>query len=170
MASSRELISSNVLTGTAASVTFSSIPSTYKDLVLRCSIRDTQAVEAVSAFLQVNSITSGYSYLYIRGNGSTVVSQYDNAQPKFFVSNNNAASSTSNTFASLEVYVPNYNSSTYKPISSNNVSEMNTTTPVYLLSLAGLLSNTAAVTSLTMLANTAFATGSSFYLYGIKNS
>ena len=169
MPSSRELISSNVLGSTASSVTFSSIPSTYKDLVLRCSIRDTQSAQFVSAFLQVNSITSGYSYTYLRGNSASVASNYDTAQSKFFVSNNNANTSTSSTYASLEIYIPNYNSSSNRIISSNNVCEDNSSSPVYQLILAGLLQSTAAVTSLTVLANTSFATNSSFYLYGIKS-
>lgn len=169
MPSSRELISSNVLGSTASSVTFSSIPSNYKDLVLRCSMRDTQAAQFVSAFLQVNSITSGYSYLYVRGNSASVASNFDTSQAKFFVSNNNANTSTSSTYASLEVYIPNYNSSYNKIISSSNVSEDNSSSPVYQLTLAGLLQNTAAITSLTVSASTSFATGSSFYLYGIKS-
>ena len=37
------LISSNVLSSSAASVTFSSIASTYTDLVLRVSARDDRA-------------------------------------------------------------------------------------------------------------------------------
>ena len=170
MAATYKLISSNVLTGSAASVTFSSIPSTYTDLVLRCSMRDTQSADFVSAFLRVNSITSVYSYTFIRGNASTVVSQFDTSQSNLFVANNNGNTSTSNTFASLEIYIPNYNSSAYKQIYVDNASEMNTSTPVYRLANAGLLSDTAAVTSLTMLANTSFATNSSFYLYGINNS
>lgn len=170
MPSSRELIASNVISSTVSSVTFSSIPSTYKDLVLRCSMRDTQAAQFVSAFLQINSITSGYSYTYVRGNSSAVVSNYDVSQTKFFISNNNANTSTSSTYANLEVYIPNYNSSNNKIISSNNVCEDNSSSPVYQLTLAGLLSNTAAVTSLTVSASTLFATDSSFYLYGIKNS
>jgi hypothetical protein len=169
MASSRQLIASNVLGSTASSVTFNSIPSTFKNLVLRCSMRDTQSIEFVSAFLQVNSITSNYSYVYIRGNAATVASSIDTAQPKFFVSNNNGNTSTTSTYASLEIYIPNYADSTNKVISSDNVSEYNSSPPVYRLQVAGLLSNTAAITSLTMLASTSFATGSSFYLYGISN-
>ena len=164
------LISSNVLTSSAASVTFSAIPATFTDLVLRCSTRDTNAAQWVSAFLQVNSTTSSYSYTYIRGNGSTAVSQRDTAQANFFVANNNGSGSTSSTFANFEIYIPNYAGATNKVISSNAVGEDNSTSPVYLAAIAGLLSNTTAVTSLTMVASTAFSTNSSFYLYGIKNS
>ena len=170
MAATYKLISSNTLGSTAASVTFSSIPSTYTDLVLRCSTRDTNANQWVSAFLQVNSTTSSYSYTYLRGNGSSVVSSRDTAQANFFVANNNGNGSTSSTFANFEIYIPNYAGATNKIISADAAGEDNSSSPVYRLSLAGLLSNTTAVTSLTMVSSTAFSTGSSFYLYGIKNS
>ena len=170
MPSTYTLISSNVLSSSAASVTFSAIPATFTDLVLRCSTRDTNAAQWVSAFLQVNSTTSSYSYTYLRGNGSAVVSQFDTAQAKFFVANNNGSGSTSSTYASFEIYIPNYAGTTNKVISSNAAGEDNSTSPVYLANIAGLLSNTAAVTSLTVLASTSFLSTSSFYLYGLKNS
>jgi hypothetical protein len=170
MANTYKLISSNTLGSTAASVTFSSIPSTYTDLVLKCSTRDTNAAQWVSAFLQVNSTTSSYSYTYLRGNGEAVVSQRDTAQAKFFVANNNADASTSSTFSNFEIYIPNYAGATNKVIYSNAAGENNSTTPVYLAAITGLLSNTSAVTSLTMLASTSFIGGSSFNLYGVKNT
>ena len=52
------LISSNVLGSSAASVTFSSIPATYTDLVLRVSAR-TDADD--TSLITFNGTTTGYS-------------------------------------------------------------------------------------------------------------
>jgi hypothetical protein len=170
MANTYKLISSNVLTTTAATVTFSSIPSTYTDLTLICSARSNQASSVVSSFLQMNSITSGYSVIFLRGNGSSASVGSDTSQTKSFIGNTNGSTSTSNTFANFEIYIPNYNSSNLKAFGSDQVQEENITSPVYRGINSCLLSDTAAITSLTLSTTGSFVSGSSFYLYGIKNS
>ena len=63
-----DLIASNVLTSSAASVTFSSIPATYRDLVLvgRGTFND----QAIPVF----TFGSGFSGTRLFGNGSSLVS------------------------------------------------------------------------------------------------
>ncbi len=66
------LINSNVLTSSAASVTFSAIPATYTDLVIRCSGRSDSSFSAVlDLYLSFNGSTATYSRTQIRGYGST---------------------------------------------------------------------------------------------------
>jgi hypothetical protein len=170
MANTYTLISSNVLGSSAASVTFSAIPSTYTDLVLRFSGRGTAATtDAFIAITYNGTSETGYSVTRLEGSGSAAASSR---------ASNNAregrmpgASNTANTFGSGEVYVPNYAGSTFKPMSYDLASE-NNTTDAYRYATAGLFSLTSAITSivLTPVGIGDWASGSSFYLYGIKNS
>jgi hypothetical protein len=166
MATQYELISSvTVGSGGSASVTFSSIPQTYTDLVLKTSLN----VDAGGPKLRFNGSSSGYSERLLYGNASVAASA--SATDPYFEWALQAIN-ISNMFASTDVYIPNYTSSNYKSISVDNVQEAN----IALLSaylLAGLWSNTAAVTSITALVGsggTIFNQYSTFYLYGISNA
>jgi hypothetical protein len=163
------LIASNTVgSGGVASVTFSSIPSTYTDLKLVNSTRSNYAATTDYYKLSINGSTANFSWIQLAGNGSAASSSNG-------ASNNNntidGANATSNTFSNDEFYFPNYTSSNNKSYSADGVEENNATAAIQDL-YAGLWSNTAAITSLTLApANgTLFVQYSSFYLYGIKNS
>ena len=169
MATTYTLISSNVLTSSAASVTFSSIPSTYTDLVLRVSARDTTASSFQPIYVEMNSTNGIYSRTRIFGNGSTVSSNNATAETKSYLGSIDAANNTSNTFASVELYIPNYAGTAKKPYSSFAATEDNATASN--INVIALLADlTSAINQLVLTTNTSFASGSSFYLYGIKNS
>ena len=174
MPSTYTLISSNVLTSSAASVTFSAIPSTYTDLVLRISARSTRAATSNNLDLRINADSSAlYSYTYLYGTGTTATSSRSSADTSLFVSTMNAANSTANTFTSAEIYIPSYTASQNKPLGSFGSFENNSATVNELDANAHLYRSTSAITSLTLysgLGSFNFDTGSSFYLYGIKNS
>ena len=172
MPSTYTLISSNVLSTTAASVTFSAIPGTYTDLVLRWSARCNRATFTNMMGIQFNSITGASSTTYLEGDGSSASSSRNTGLNVNYVGYLPGADQTNNTFANGELYIPNYAGSTNKPSSSFNGSENNSaSTQVFLDVFAGLVSNTAAVTSLTLAPlSTSFVSGSSFYLYGILKS
>lgn len=168
MASTYTLISSQVLASSAASVTFSSIPATYTDLVLRYSARNDAASIATNLLVSYNGSSSSFSSTLLYGDGASAASTRltNNTNAAISVS----ASATTNTFANGEFYVPNYSSANYKSYSSNSVSENNATT-AYVWISAGLWSNTAAITSMTLsLSGSNFVQYSSFYLYGISNA
>ena len=173
MANTYELISSNVLSSSAASVTFSSIPATYTDLVLRASMRDNINNDFTDNFLTFNGNTSSiYSRTQIRGNGangaSTRSSSAANIELAFLTPGTQIAA---NTFNSLEIYIPSYTASQNKCFSAFSAGEANVTT-AYIVANAGLFSSTTAISSITLTdgAGGNFVSGSSFYLYGIKNS
>lgn len=170
MANTYTLISSNVLTGSAASVTFSSIPSTYTDLVLRMSIRDTQASVDTAYNIKINGATTSQSGTSLYGTGSAAASARQTSGPVDF-NRESGASATANTFGSIELYIPSYTASQNKPIGNFGAAETNATA-VQMGVNAALWSNTAAITSLEILSSyaTNWAAGSSFYLYGIKNA
>jgi hypothetical protein len=164
------LISSNVLASSAASVTFSSIPATYTDLVVRASARGDTASVIMNVDLNFNGVTgTSYSYTYLQGNGSAASSGRDSSQPNSYVGYVPSASATSDTFGNLEVYIPSYTASQNKPVSTISHQE-NNNTQGFVRAYATLFSNTSAISSITLTTPSNFVSGSSFYLYGISNA
>jgi hypothetical protein len=166
------LISSNVLTSSAASVTFSAIPSTYTDLVLRISARNDRAVTNGTMNMRINGLTTSiYSFTFLEGNGSAASSNRSTAIANISDIPLVGSSTTSNTFSSIEIYLPSYTASQNKPVSIFGVNETNATA-IEMKANAALIQSTATVSSIE-LSNTStfqFVSGSSFYLYGISNS
>ena len=174
MANTYTLISSNVLSSSAASVTFSSIPATYTDLLIRLSTRTDRSSTFDSTGITINSDTgTNYSYTYLKGNGTSASSYFAANDTVLSVQNTDASTATANTFGSAEIYIPNYLSTTSKPISSISMREDNSNSAFpYNSAQAYLYRNTSAITSLLFapLTGPNYVSGSSFYLYGIKNS
>ena len=146
-------------------MTFSSIPGTYTDLVLRASIRTTVAASVVD--VTFNNSTSSYSSTILIGNGSTASSSRQSNTTEFQVANVSSGN-TADTFSSVEIYIPSYAASQNKPIGHFGVTENNATSAI-IRSMASLWSNTSAITSIKF-SYADIASGSSFFLYGIKNS
>ena len=174
MPSTYELISSNTLATSTGTVTFSSIPGTFTDLLLKVSVRSTLgAGEVVSFRIIVNgdegAVNTYYSRTTLSGNGSTASSSRSSSiAPWIFAEGTTANAATSNTFSNNEYYIPNYASSNAKVLGSFQASENNSTT-TYINAIAGLYRGTTAITQLAC-TGTTFAAGSSFYLYGISKS
>ena len=168
MANTYTLISSvTVGAGGASSIDFTSIPATFTDLVLKLSTRTTGAAGA-DVSLRFNSATTNYSYRDIEGNGTSAASY--NGTSFLWAGEANRGDATANTFASIDIYVPNYAGSNNKSISVDSVTENNGTL-AYSDLIAGLWSNTAAITSISLLLSSGnHAQYSTAYLYGIKNS
>ena len=172
MATTYTLISSTTLGSTTASVTFSSIPQTYTDLLLKISPRTTNTSFGETIRIRPNNSTANGSATILRG-FSTGTSSY--TYSNVLATNNSLGdTATASIFASIDVYIPNYTSSNYKSFSSDAVSEINNATNGRQDIIASLWSNTAAITSL-VFDNDAgspfsFTANSTFYLYGIKNS
>lgn len=169
MANTFELIASNTLLSSAASVTFSAIPSTYKDLVLKTSTRLT-GTTGTTVTLQLNSdTTANKTYTRIYGDGTTAAAQSSSSQTTFFVAYQNSSSTTANTFTSAEVYLGNYAATRNKMASSFSAQENNSTT-AYIYSSSNYWPVTTVISGLTISSAGTFEVGSSFFLYGIKNS
>ena len=173
MANTYVLIASNTLGSAAASVTFSSIPATYTDLVIRFAIRDsyTGGANAAQARVTHNGTTANYSWTELNGTGAAAASGRLSNQSYYETdAGSPTAANTANTFSNSEIYIPSYTVAQNKPVSIHSAGENNTTT-AYMSVRAALWRNTAAITSITLTANiSTFMTGSSFFLYGIKNS
>ena len=168
------LIASNVLGSNQSTVTFSSITSAYTDLVFLLSTRNTAPSPNVSAYvdLNINGDTSAiYSIRSLYGNGTTAGSQNTSGtSTTSILGASNSLGSTANTFDNLEIYIPNYTSSRAKQISAFGVAE-NNGAEGYIQTTASLINSTATISSVTLKpTGYNFVSGSSFYLYGIKNS
>ena len=167
MATANYVLLEKIVVGAAgaSSVTFNSIPQTgYTDLVIRSSIRATGATSG--GFLTFNGSTSGYSEKLLYGTGSVTGSASNSGAGLVWVFENVPSTYTANTFSNGEIYIPNYTSANYKSMSVDNVQENNATTSDQYL-VAGLWSNTAAITSINIASSSSFAQYSSFYLYGV---
>lgn len=134
--------------GGAASIEFTSIPQDGVDLLLLLNLRSSYAgVSSISA-IRFNAISSGYSLIELVGNGSTA---YSSSASGTIFSRIVAAgdSATANTFGNTSIYIPNYSGSSNKVISVDSLTENNATSTDMRL-IAGTLTNTAAITSITI--------------------
>ena len=168
-----KIASVTVGSGGASSMTFSSIPATYTDLLIKISARGTQASASHAFTLRFNSATTNYSSRELVGDGSSAGSSTRTTLGSaLYIGNIDGNSATSSTFASTEIYIPNYAGSTYKSLSVDATSE-NNATEAYATLLAGLWSNTAAITQIDLISFSGHGTlmqYSTATLYGIKSS
>jgi hypothetical protein len=168
MANTYTLISSvTVGSGGAATIGFTSIPSTYTDLILKTSLRTDRALEIDAILFTLNASTSNFTGRRLFGDGSSAAS--DTVTRVILIAN--SATSTSSTFSNNEIYIPNYAGSTNKSYSIDGVAENNATFARADLT-AGLWSDTSAITSITLTPNVGpnFIQYSTAYLYGISNA
>lgn len=167
------IASSTVGAGGAASIDFTSIPSTYTDLVIKISARSDAASESEHIYVTFNgSASAQYSMLRLRGTGSAASSYSEASQTSInFFNAVSASTATSNTFSNNELYIPNYAGSTNKSVSFDSVQENNATAANAVL-FAGLWSNTAAINRVTLASSGSnkFVQYSTAYLYGVKNA
>ena len=165
-----KIASVTVGSGGASTISFSSIPSTYTDLCLKVSLRVTESNTVGSVGVTFNGSTSSYTNRRLFGTGSSAIS--DSFGTGFiYIGSVNAATSLSSVFSNGELYVPNYASSNNKSTSADLVQE-NNITEGYQFLMAGLWSNTAAITSITLspASTFSFVQYSTATLYGIKSS
>ena len=177
MAATYTLISSNVLTSTQTSVTFSAIPATYTDLVVRISARTNAASKDDYIRYTLNADTAtNYSGTELYASGTSASSFRDTSvspSGENRVLHANGSTSTAITFSNGEIYIPSYTVSQNKPLGMIGVQEDNTTGGNTINAVAALWRNTAAITSIKLecaSGASSFVSGSSFYLYGISNA
>ena len=154
-------IATNTLGSAAASVTFSSIAGTFKDLVLVVSATWSGGSNSSFGFRLNSDTGSNYSITQLYGDGSSASSGRSSNQTKALIGQINPTE-----FGTTIFQFQNYsNATTYKTtLSRSNVAGV--------ITLAGvaLWRNTAAITQIDLeyfdVAGT-FDTGSTFTLYGI---
>lgn len=165
MPATYEPIATTTGTGSASSVTFSSVPATYTDLVLVCNV-----ITASSASLQVqfNSDTgSNYSYTVLDGDGATASSnrQTNTSGIQLAGWSSNLGSSTNPS--PIICHINNYvNSTTFKTalVRSTAYGASGASVDAFV----GTWRNTATINTVRVTSGANFTTASTFTLYGIK--
>ncbi len=170
MANTYKVIASTTVgSGGAANITFSSIPSTYTDLCLVVSLRRSSS-GFTDLGLRINGETSGYNFVSARGNGAaTTGTQFTNMSYFYLEDCVQGSDTTANSFASAQIYMPNYTSSSLKSFSAEAVTETNATT-AYMRIVSGFHTTSSAISSILMVPGTGgnWVQYSTATLYGIK--
>ena len=157
MATTYTPIATQTLGSSAATVTFSSIPSTYTDLIL---IIDGTASGGDAVYLQYNSDTgSNYSWTAVQGDGTVATSQRGSATTEARI-----GSISTTRYNSISQIMNYSNTTTNKTCLSRSVR-----TGVNTFAFVNLWRSTAAITSIAIKTPVStFSTGCVFTLYGIK--
>lgn len=152
------LIEAKTLGSATSTITFSSIPNTYTDLVL---VFNGAASSYVNTYLQINGDSSAlYSETRLYGNGSTATSARYSNQTYSFVGD--VHTNQSNGILHFMDYA---NTTTFKSFLSRDNAPSGG-----LGAWAGLYRSTSAISSILFGATSGatFNTGSTFKLYGIQ--
>ena len=152
-------IATQTLSSAQSSVTFSSIPGTYTDLVLVASIKYVLAGEYTKLTFNGDT-TANYSSTYLIGNGSAASSGRTSSANWIGVGYD------ANTETFTDIFnIQNYaNTTTFKTV-LNRHSVAGTRAEA----LVGLWRKTPeAINSITLTSSGNYATGTTFTLYGIK--
>lgn len=166
-----ELISSTILTGSQASITFSNAGwTTYKHLQLRIISRsDRGSGTGDGIALRLNSDTAtNYSWHYLEGNGSAAGSGASTSSTSIQIGSMPVASDTAGIFQANIVDILDFTSTTKNKTTRNLQGAVGANKQIWLSS--GAWRSTSAVTSLNIFSTTSsnFVSGSRFSLYGIK--
>ena len=167
MAKTYEPIATTTLGSAASSVTFSSIPGTYTDLIL---VVNGSSTVGTGSRLRIGngSVDTGsnYSFTFLEGTGSATNS-FRNSNVAYIQMNNYSQFAPSPTYNTTEiVQIMNYaNTTTYKTvINRSNLAQTGVSTMV------GLWRSTSAINVITYYCSnaTTFEAGFTATLYGVK--
>jgi hypothetical protein len=176
MANTYVLVGNYDISSPTAGVTFSDIPQTYTDLILRVTSR--MGTSGTSAWLQVrvNGSTSTYYEVYGYNTGSG--SDFGAVGPQSSLGasgwiQTTAGGQTQDVFGVSEIYIPNYTKNAsinqvfgalaYKQTADASTGGGNTF-------MAGAWATTTAISSIYVFGSSNFQAGSRIYLYAVKNS
>lgn len=151
-------IATTTLGSAAASYTFSSIPSTYTDLVLICSIFNSSVA---NTYLRFNGDSSSiYSRTRLSGSGSTATSSRATNTNTGYIDTIATENPQENILVSIQNYSNGQVFKTYLARANNAGSGVDAT--------VGLWRSTDAITSIAIFTDSgSMSAGSTFTLYGI---
>lgn len=170
--SSYESIATANGTGSSGTITFSSIPSTFKHLQIRGIMRTDEAgATETNCYITVNGVTgTSYAYHILRGNGSTVIASGGASTGFTFPGNATGAAATASVMGVLIVDILDYGSTTKnKTLRYFTGFDRNGAGEVYVSS--GLYNSTNAISSIEIkTSSNNWTTSTTFALYGIKEA
>lgn len=163
-------IATTTLSTSQSTITFSSIPATYKHLQIRAIGRTDRASNVDGFRIQFNNITttSQYRSHFLGGNGSTVFSGDEGGTAGVVNQRFSANSSTASMFGVAVIDILDYaNTDKRKTVRCLGGTDQNGSGELYLTS--GVWLDTSAITEIDIVPNvgTNFVQYSSFALYGI---
>lgn len=163
MALTFNIIASATVSTGVNNIDFNSIPQTYTDLVVLFTARSSAA--DANVMMRFNGSTTGYSQRRIYSDGSSLINGGSYGES---VGVGNQSTENTGAFGITRAYIPNYTNSAYKCFLSESAAENNTTT-AYQIQFGGMWSNSAAITSISLVmgSNNNFVTNSTAYLYGV---
>ena len=169
-----ESIATAVGTGSNSSITFSSIPSTFKHLQVRAIVKNDIADTSISSggmAINGDNTNSNYAYHQLDGDGSTVsASGTSNSRPVYGrVPQANYTNIVGATIIDIQDYASTTKNKTIRIFDGCDTNSTNG----YIELRSGLWMSTSAVNSLTFYAHSwsssfYFTTATTFALYGIK--
>lgn len=170
-----ELISTAYGTGSSSTISFTSIPSTYKHLQIRMTGRSTRATYPLDqVYIQFNGVTSSYTTHELRGSNSSVTSLSYGSTSGIYIGFIESAASTADIYDPVVADILDYSSTTkYKTVRSMGTRQSDYAPDgIYktISLLSGLSQSTSAVSSIDIKVNTGnnWTSASRFSLYGIK--
>ena len=155
-------IATNTLASAVNSVTFSSIPNTYTDLILIITYQS--SVNCVANLRFNNDSATNYSTTLLNGNGTTAASSRGSNETS--IGTVWTGASFNGKLGQVTAQIQNYsNTTTYKTALNRASSGGGEATAT-----VGLWRSTAAINQIDIIGTTSanFAIGSTFTLYGIK--
>jgi len=169
-----ESIASASGTGSSATITFSSIPSTYQHLQFRILGQNTRtpALSSVNIKVYFNGVNSGTGYAYhqLKGDGSTATAAGFASQPEMLIFSPIPSSGYGNTMGVSIIDIQDYAStSRNKTIRALSGYDGNGAGEIMLTS--GFRASTDAITSVSFLLDAFnWTTTTTIALYGIKGA
>ena len=163
MTATYEKIATTTLGSANATITFSSIPATYTDLVLAMAI-GTSNQDGIKIMIN-NDTATNYSNTRLYGNGSSISSNRRSSTATVYLDDGVAFSTGAGSNNSILQFMNYSNTTTYKTWLQRGNNAANGTVAV-----VGLYRSTSAISRLdfTAVGTSTFVSGSTFTLYGIK--
>lgn len=172
MALTYDSIATTTLSSATSNITFSSIPSTYTDLIVVlanvvCSVNSSNILLQVGTGGSMDS-GNNYSYTNITGDGTTARSNRASSGNKILIGYWQAASNSSSYPSQANYSIMNYsNTSTHKTILGRGT--VFNSTSGETSALVGLWQNTGAINIIKLYPDTGnFNTGTIATIYGVK--
>jgi hypothetical protein len=166
-----QLISTQILGSDQTSITFSSIPGTFRHLQIRAVSRSTTGSSNTDFDLRLNGVTtSSYNPHELKAQNTTVSSAYYNSTTSAYLGYVPGTGETANFFGGHIIDILDYSQTTknkvIRSLSGNQAS--NAIVRTVVLASANF-NSTSAITSVTLASasfGNGFTTGSRFSLYG----
>lgn len=164
-------ISETVLSGTASSVIFSSIPQTFRALRIETTARGNFAGSSIAWGLRFNSDSSAvYNFQQLLVNGTSVTASQAQSETRGYLGEISGNTATASCAAQHSIILHNYTgTSFFKTVTTL----MNMVTGVgasgmHVREIGTLWRNASAITTITLLPDSGdFVSGSTFTLYGM---